>query len=95
MRRRTHRAVLAGGVDRRGGAFVGGEMRRGPPCDLELGVPGRIAGRLLAIAVGEQLDAVGIDEHGTEGAVARVGGLGGEVDGATQVLEVSLGNSHG
>ena len=56
---------------------------------------GRIAGCLLAIAVGEPLDAVGIDEHRTEGAVAPVGGLGGEVYGATKVLEVSLGNSHG
>ena len=48
-----------------------------------------------AVAVGEALDPVGIDEHRAEGLVTRRERLGGEVDAAAQVTTVVGGEGGG
>src|SRR5690606_18913996 len=88
VRGRTHRAVLAGGVDRGRGAVGRAQVRRGPAGDRELRMPG-VVPVLDPVAVGEQLGARCVDQDGAERFVAVGEGLRGQVQAALEVAQVS------
>ena len=72
-------------VDGRARALVRRQVGRRPAGDLELGMPRRVARARLAVAVGEPLDARGVDEHRAERTVAGIGGFARELDGTAEV----------
>src|SRR5690606_7434389 len=89
VRGRTHRAVLTGGVDGRGGAPVGFEMFGGPSCELELGMPGAVAACDAVAVLGQDL-AVRIDEPRPARLVAGRARLLREFDAPPQMLQIRV-----
>ena len=73
MRGRTHRAVLAGGVDGGRPPLVRGEVRGRPAGEFELGVAGPVTAGHPVVVLGEHRAVAG-DQHRAAAHVEEIGG---------------------
>ena len=86
----THRAGFEGRVEGTAGEAPGTELAGGAPEGEELGVGGRVPGR-LALVVGRGEDLVAPRDDGADGHLALAGGLFGLFEGAAHEAHVAGG----